>query len=383
MTLAVLAVLLVTAVAGAQWLLAGLRSVPSGGPPVSSADVAVVVPARDEEENVPALLQALSLSEVAVREVVVVDDGSRDATAAVARAGGARVLVAEPPPTGWTGKASACDLGARESSGDLLLFLDADTRLSPRALGGLLAVHAERGGLVSVQPFHEVARPYEQVSAYFNAVSVLASGAFRARPAGPPMAFGPCLLTTRADYDRAGGHAAVRSAVLDDVELAGAYDRAGLPVQCLAGGRLVRMRSYPGGPAQLVAGWTKNVASGASAASPLPAGLTVLWLSVHHAVAVGTLASLVETLSGADWSVAAGPPVAWVVAWVVVAWHLRSVLRAVGSFRWWAWAAFPLTLLAFDLVFARSCVQTAVRRSVRWRGRAVDLRSGDPTQGGR
>jgi 4,4'-diaponeurosporenoate glycosyltransferase len=49
------------------------------------------------------------------------------------------------------------------------------------------------------------------------------------------------------------------------------------------------------------------------------------------------------------------------------------VLRRLGSFAWWTWALFPVPLVAFDLVFARSVVRTLVRRSVRWRGREVRL----------
>jgi 4,4'-diaponeurosporenoate glycosyltransferase len=71
--------------------------------------------------------------------------------------------------------------------------------------------------------------------------------------------------------------------------------------------------------------------------------------------------------------VADGHPPAWAVAWVGVAWQLRSIQRRVGSFRWWTWVLFPAPLLAFDVVFARSAALTVVRRSVRWRGRRVDL----------
>ena len=335
--------------------------------------MSVVVPARDEEATLPALLA--SVRPLGVAEVVVVDDASRDATAAVAREGGAVVVPASPPPPGWTGKAWACHLGVGATSGELLLFLDADTVLEPDALAGLLELHAEHGGLVSVQPFHAVVRPYEQLSAYFNAMAVLASGAFTRRPSGHPMAFGPCLLTSRADYEAAGGHEAVRGEILDDVRLAAAYDRAGLPVRCAVGGDAIRMRSYPGGLRQLVAGWTKNFASGASAAARGPALGAALWISAHHAVAVGLVLALVAAATGWGESVAWGHPVLWALAWVGFALQLRSILRRVGSFRWWTWMLFPVCLLAFDLVFARSAALTAVRRSVRWRGREVDLRS--------
>ena len=168
------------------------------------------------------------------------------------------------------------------------------------------------------------------------------------------MAFGPCLLTSRAEYERAGGHAAVRGAILDDVRLAAAYHRAGLPVRCAVGGPSVRMRSYPGGIRQLAHGWTKNVASGASAAAPGAALAAVLWVGAHHAVAVGAAAALAEAATGRETGVTYAHPALWVVAWAGVALQLGSILRRIGSFRWWTWALFPLPLLWFDLLFARS-----------------------------
>ncbi|MBA2953891.1 glycosyltransferase [Nocardioides sp. MAH-18] len=368
----VVAALLLVGLAAAAWLTRDLRTLPrTAARRPDAATVSVVVPARDEAATLPALLA--SLQQLSLHEVVVVDDDSQDATAQVARAGGATVLPAGEPPGGWTGKAWACHVGARATDGELLLFLDADTTVTPDALTGLLAVHDGYPGLVSVQPFHAVVRPYEQLSSYFNAVSILASGVFRRHPRGRPMAFGPCLLTSRASYERAGGHAAVRHEVLDDVRLAAAYDRAGLPVRCAIGDRSVRMRSYPGGFRQLADGWTKNFASGASAATPVPALGAVAWVSAHHAVAVGTSLAVAGALTGRDLPTAHGHPALWALAWVLVACQLRSVLRRLGSFRWWTWALFPVPLLAFDLVFARSLVRTVVRRSVRWRGREVRL----------
>jgi len=382
MTGLVLVVVLLAAAVSARWLLWDLRTVPrGGGHRDQAATVSVVIPARDEETTLPALLESLRQLTVGVAEIVVVDDGSRDATASVARSAGATVLPASAPPPGWTGKAWACQLGASATSADLLLFLDADTVLARDALGGLLELHERHGGLVSVQPFHGVVRAYEQLSSYFNVMSLLASAAFARRPGKRPMAFGPCLLTSRADYERAGGHDAVRGQILDDVQLAAAYDRVGLPVRCAVGGPSIRMRSYPGGVRQLADGWTKNFASGASAAAPGPALASALWMSAHHAVAVGAALALVEAVTGWGASLTYGEPALWAAAWAGVAWQLRSILSRIGSFRWWTWALFPVTLLAFDVLFARSAALTVVRRSVLWRGREVDLsRRGSPEE---
>ncbi len=378
-----LVVVLLAAAGSARWLLWDLRTVPrGGGHRDQAASVSVVIPARDEETTLPTLLESLRRLTVGVSDIVVVDDGSRDATASVARSAGTGVLPAAAPPPGWTGKAWACHVGARATSGDLLLFLDADTVLAPDALSGLLELHERHGGLVSVQPFHSVVRPYEQVSSYFNVMSLLASAAFARRPGKQPMAFGPCLLTSRSDYERAGGHAAVRGEILDDVQLAAAYQRAGLPVRCAVGGQSISMRSYPGGVRQMADGWTKNFASGASAAAPGPALAAVLWVGAHHAVAVGATLALAEAVTGRGAPLTYGHPALWAVAWVGVAWQLRSILRRIGSFRWWTWVLFPLPLLAFDVLFARSAALTVVRRSVRWRGREVDLSRRESAQEG-
>ncbi|RYB91687.1 glycosyltransferase [Nocardioides oleivorans] len=372
---------LLVVAAWAGYLTADLRTLPATS---SRADppspVSVVVPARDEEGNLPRLLRSLDAQEHPVAEVVVVDDDSADQTAAVARSAGARVISADPPPVGWTGKAWACWTGMHHTTHDLLLFLDADTELAPHALGALVEAHEQHGGLVSVQPFHRVVRPHEQLSAYFNLVAVMASSAFTGRPARTPMAFGPCLLTSRADLDRAGGHAAVRRDVLDDAALAAAYRRAGLPVWCAVGATDVRMRSYPDGLGQLVAGWTKNIASGASSASPAATLGTVAWVSAHHAVAVGAVVGTVSLLTGAGGAWLVGSPLLWILAYPALAFQVRSLLRRTGSFRWWTWLVFPVPLLAFDLVFARSAALTVVRRSVTWRGRDVDVRQHDTSE---
>ena len=373
--MAPLVVLLLVVAAGiaVRFQLAGLTAIaPQASEPAPDGppQVSVIVPARNEGHALPHVLGSLSAAAPWLCEVVVVDDSSTDDTAAVARAGGATVVSAPPPPHGWTGKAWACHLGVQHSTGSLLLFLDADTTLAPGALPALVEQLTRHGGLLSVQPHHEPVKAYEQLSSYFNHVSLVGCGAFRARPAPRPMAFGPCLLTTRVDHTAAGGHSGVRSAILDDAELAAAYDRVGLPVTCTIGGEALRMRMYPRGLRQLVEGWTKNIASGATQAEPLSSAIAGAWVATHFAVTAGLLGLALDFATGTALSSTA---LAWPVAYAVIAAEMRRHLRRIGTFRWWTWALFPLPLLAFGLIFARSLVLTRVLRSVRWKGRAVQL----------
>lgn len=360
------AVVLMIALWLGQRQLSDLRQVRARpAEPERPVDVSIVIPARNEAGSLPILLA--SLRGVAA-EVVVVDDNSSDGTGDLARESGARVVPVTSVPTGWTGKAWACHQGAQVASGSVLLFLDADTELAPGALEGLLELHREHGGLVSVQPFHRAEKAYEQLSCYFNVMSLMGSGAYTRRLPRRPMAFGPCLMTTRTDYERAGGHAVVRAQILDDAQLAAAYDRAGLPVRCFVAGQALRMRMYPGGPRQLAEGWTKNIAAGAGQADASSAAAAAGWVAAHFAVAAGAVSAIVS--APLSW----GAPLLWCLGWIAVAVQLRFFLRRIGSFRWWAWAVFPIPLTAFAVLFARSMVRTHIRRSVRWRGRSITLR---------
>lgn len=324
-------------------------------PPAARGDrgpVSVVVPARDEAHNLPALLGSLVPQLGPGDELLVVDDGSTDGTAAVAAAGGATVVAAPPLPDGWLGKPWACRTGAARAANDRLLFLDADTRVAP---GGLDRLVPRGPGLFSVQPFHVVPTAAEKLAAFCNLVGMMGTGAFS--PLGRARgAFGPCLATSVADYGRAGGHDAVRASVLDDVDLARAYRRAGLPVDVRGGRGVLSFRMYPTGLRALVDGFTKNLAGGAGSSGMVGTLLVAGWLAACVAPAV--LATRVA------------PPVA-VACYAAVALQVWAHVRRIGTFGPVVAALYPLPLLLFLAVFARSLLLLVRRGRVRWKGRAV------------
>lgn len=347
------------------WLLPRLAPVARAGG-VDRRAVSLVVPARDEAEQLPRLLASVPRDV----EVVVVDDGSRDATAAVAEAHGARVVRGAEPPEGWVGKPWACAQGAEAASGSVLVFVDADVRFGPDGLDRVLATLVHRGGLVSVQPFHEPGTPVEHLAALFNVVAVAGTdlGSPLGRRAGVRGAFGPVLATRREDHDRAGGHRAVRSSVLDDVDLADAYRRAGLPVTVRAGGDAISFRMYPGGFRQLVEGFTKNLAAGAGSARPVTVALVVLWITVLVQAALAPALALLGIGQGAF----GGLPAA-AALYLVVSAQLWWMARRVGRFGPLTALALPLHVGVFLFVFTRSVVR-GVQGSVSWRGRRIRTR---------
>jgi 4,4'-diaponeurosporenoate glycosyltransferase len=347
----------------AGWLAGALLMWRVRTPPATTAtglagSVSVVIPARNEEQNLPRLLASLDAQTEPPLEVLVVDDDSVDRTAAVARAAGVGVVEAGAPPAGWLGKPWACHQGVDAASGERLLFLDADTWLAADGLARLVAVHDDLtpDGLLSVQPFHHVERPYEHLSAVCNVVPVLASGMAAPGDPHPSIAFGPCLLARADALDAAGGFGAVRGEVVEDAALAHAFRRAGRPVRCLGGGSTVSFRMYPDGIGSLVEGWTKNLSGGALRVAPLALLGAALWVTAGLSVTVDAVTE---------------PTVAVLVAWVAVAMQVWWMLRRLGSFHWLSAILFPIPLLAFVALFLRSLVLRLTRRPVSWRGRRI------------
>jgi len=140
--------------------------------------MSIVIPARNEETNIPNLLRSLKGQIKAGDEILVVDDHSEDNTAAIAEREGATVLKSKEMPPGWTGKTWACYQGAQEATGKLLLFLDADTLVEDGGLYQIASCHEKLDGVLSIQPYHKMFRLYEQLSAFFNLILMAAMGSF-------------------------------------------------------------------------------------------------------------------------------------------------------------------------------------------------------------
>jgi hypothetical protein len=266
-------------------------------------------------------------------------------------------------PDGWCGKTWALHHGVLASRGDPLVFLDADTEPEPECLERLLAQHALLGGLVSVQPYHRTERPYEQLSVLFNLVGLLAV------PLGPHcgVAFGPALVTSRADYARAGGHAAVAGKVVEDWFLAHCYERAGLPVSAFIGYGQLAYRMYPGGLRDMVIGFNKNFATAAGEVRWPWMLAVLLWLSGLFWAAWCLPAALLGwPLVG---SAAIGPNA---LIYGAFALQLMLLTRRVGRFGWIN-LVFPLPVLFFLVVFVMAILNLE-RGQVRWKGRSFSTR---------
>lgn len=347
-------------------LLAGfllLRRVPvvPAGAPVERCElrVSVIVPARNEADNLPALLGSLRMDAGPLLQVIVVDDDSTDGTSAVAESFGATVVASAALPEGWTGKTWALHRGADRAEGEVLIFLDADTWLIDGGYSRLVAHFAElpRDAALSVLPFHSTVRWCEELSLFFNILVAMGAGGFAGLDA--PRLFGQSLLMRRELYARVGGHEAVRGEILENLHLARHVVAAGGCNFTLGGRGALEMRMFPHGFAQMRESWQKAFADGAGATSP-----RVLWLSVYWLGAAMLSALMLFAARGPLWPAVAA---LYLLNAAQVTWYARQL----GRFRAATMLLYPIALAFYFAIFAQSLWRRKRRRPVSWRGRQL------------
>src|SRR5690606_1352056 len=199
--------------------------------------VSVLIPARNEARHIGAALDAVLASTHPRIEVLVLDDGSTDATAAIVRMRAARdarvrLIAGAPLPAGWCGKPFACAELARRAGGELLLFVDADVRLAPDAVERLAAALVDGGAsLVSgvspplVRSFCE--RRLVPWLAFAQLAYLPLAAMRRWRSPAFGAACGQVVIAERDAYRRSGGHAAIAASRHDGLTLARRFRAAG------------------------------------------------------------------------------------------------------------------------------------------------------------
>ena len=280
------------------------------GPARGMPALSVLIPARNEEANIAEAVAGVLASQDVDVELIVLDDHSTDRTAAIL-AGIAdrrlRVASAPPLPPGWSGKQHACATLATLATHDLLVFVDADVRLAPDALvrmAGYMQRHDV--GLASGFPRQVTVTWAERL--LLPMIHVLLLGylpmplmaAFRATGLGAGC--GQLFVARRSEYQRAGGHGAIRASLHDGVTLPRAFRRAGSMTGLFDATGFASCRMYADA-AQVWEGLSKNATEGLATKLGLPVWTCLLfgghvlpWLLLLLAPSVTALAAVGASL---------------------------------------------------------------------------------------
>lgn len=332
-------------------------------PPVS---VSILIPARDEEINLAACLNAALAQGPCVREILVYDDHSQDRTREIVseyarRDARVRLVSTAPLPAGWCGKTFACARLAEEARARWLLFIDADARLSEAAAALIVGeAEARAVSLLSCWPRLETRGFWEGVlMPLLNFVVFTlypAPLALRRKDSSLGLAHGSCMLARRDDYEFVGGHAAVRGELFEDVRLAQLWRARGRPSLCLDGQRVISVRMYRS-LAEIWGGFQKNFFPAFRSAQSFRA-----FLALHLIVFLLPFALLPLSFVNTG-----GARLLFPIAACVLATRFALALRFKHP--WWSVLLHPLGEIILIALGVSSWLRCRTGRGVVWKGR--------------
>jgi glycosyltransferase involved in cell wall biosynthesis len=225
--------------------------------------VSILIPARNEADNLRQLLPRLLASAYANYEILVLDDHSTDNSKEVARTAGIPVLQSEPLPAGWTGKNWACWQLAQKAQGDIFLFIDADVLPAPLAVARTVGC-MESENLAGLSSFPRQIYDNLWLAATVPFIMELPIVGWIPMAAVSSRRFpyfmaanGQWLAVRRTSYFLAGGHSGVRSNIVDDIALANRIRQHGT-FKTFYGSLDVSVRMYKS-YGQMQLGFSKNL----------------------------------------------------------------------------------------------------------------------------
>ena len=340
--------------------------------------VAIIVPARNEAENIAQSVTSLLAQNYPAFTLVLVDDDSTDGTADIARRTAAAlgkqdrliVVSGSPLPPRWTGKLWAVKQGIADAEEKFapkyLMLTDADIVHAPDTLGWLVA-HAEEGQrvLTSLTARWRCENLPERVHipAFIYYFAMLYPFAWVNR-ADHPMAgaAGGCMLV-RADALRAaGGIEVIRDALIDDCALAGAMKKQG-PIWLGLTDRVVSIRPYT------TWGDIRRMVARSAYAQ----------LNYSPLQLIGCVAGLILTyivpplmaLFAAGWAQIFG-----IAAWALMTISFQPILRFYRLSPLWG-VALPAITFLFMLYTLDSAYQYFAGKGGTWKGRVQAKAHGD------
>ena len=232
----------------------------------SCPSVSVLVAGRDEEEKLPAALETFLALDYPRYEVIAVDDRSVDRTGDILRDAAQKhtrlkVLRVDSLPAGWLGKPHALQQAFEHSTGEWLVFTDADVHFRPDLLRRALSAAQQRGwDHLTLLGHAKMFNAGERIAMSFFSLGFLMG----IRPwkvsdsrSGVYAGVGAFQLIRRSAYEKMGTHRRLAMEVVDDMKLGKLAKEAGVPSCVARAGDAVSVH-WHAGIANMILGTTKN-----------------------------------------------------------------------------------------------------------------------------
>ncbi|SDJ18513.1 glycosyltransferase [Salimicrobium halophilum] len=323
--------------------------------------VSVLIPLRNEEGNVEALVDSLKRITYTNIEFVLLDDQSEDDTHTLLQTltkqdDRFRIVRGKGLKEGWNGKVYACHQLSGYASGDSLLFLDADVRISPGAVEKFLALQRQKNAaFISGFPaFLNSCLLGHLLVPMQHFVISLHLPLFLANKTNIPMftaAFGGCLFIDREAYDDIGGHTKVYNSLVEDVHLAKEMKKNGKRTILANVTSDISCRMYTTNR-DVWSGFKKNIFPGLGRSLFLAAGVMLFYVTVF------LFPFIAAVVAGGYW---------WYVCLLLIL--LKMFVDIRTSHPWWVSFFIPFSIISMVAVLLASISVDRRKKQYEWKGR--------------
>jgi chlorobactene glucosyltransferase len=352
-------------------------------PPTGAPLISVCVPARNEQRNIRACVEAILAQDYPNFEVIVLEDRSTDGTGEILRSlaehnDKLRIINGAELPKGWAGKPHALFQASAAADGEWLCFVDADTFLSPTSLSSCYAKAIEtQADMFTIMTFQILGSFWEK--AVMPIVMTALSIGFSPRKVNDPnskdaIANGQFILIKRPVYNAIGGHESVKDQIVEDKAISEQVKGNGYRLIIANGYSVAKTRMYTSLP-EMWEGWTKNIYLGLSAQP----SLTLLGIFGAFILLVAALVLPLWPLLGIYWYFHGGGWLAMTVLveslilWMIVIYVRARVAIGMGISPWYAFTL-PLGSAVFAAMMFTSTWRVISGRGVVWKGRIYTQR---------
>ncbi len=315
-----------------------------------SEKVSIIIPARNEEANLPRLLQSLQTLDYPDYEVIVVDDQSTDKTLELARSYPVMVIEGRPKPEHWHGKTWACHQGVQKAKGKYFVFTDADTVHHPFSLKRAISrLKEQKAQGLSALPYHENPSLWERGLGPFQCLLLALTHPYQSPRPKNVFSIGQYLLFDAEFYKKFGGHEAIREEAIDDLSLANLLMKQGGTWTVWYGSPLFQVRMYAS-LSEFIKGWRRNFRGGykhSSAFSGIEATLFIMALTAFRDPSVFT----------------------FFISFISLGLLIHSQ-KKFGRYSVWGVLFFPFSLLTFIAISLAALFDKIVSNPLVWKDRS-------------
>jgi chlorobactene glucosyltransferase len=347
-------------------------------PPSHAPLISVCIPARNEERNIRACVEAALAQDYPNLELIVLDDRSTDATPSILTDIASHDPRLHPIsgtdlPEGWAGKPHALHQASSVARGEWLCFVDADTFVMPQALSACYVKAIETNAdMFTIMTAQIMGTFWEKV--VMPLVMTALSVGFSPRKVNDPkrkdaIANGQFIMIKRSVYDAIGGHKSVQDQIVEDKAIAEQVKWKGYRLVIANGYAVARTRMYTCLP-EIWEGWTKNIYLGLrDQPSLLVLGVfgTFVLLIAALFLPVWPLLGLLWYLKGGGW-MAATVITKSLILWGFLIYARANVAKAMDVPPWYAFTT-PLGAAVFAAMMLTSTWKVLSGKGVTWKGR--------------